>query len=162
MCGIGVTSLMDRMVIPAACIDLMADSRPAPGPFTLTSTSLTPRSAAFLAAVSAAIPAAKGVDFFDPLNPELPVDAHAIVLPSLSVMVTMVLLNVARMCATPLDTARASFFVFFTLLFLFSTVFWLRPFCFLSYDAYGFTGSLPRPRVGPCPLAADRQASPVP
>ena len=69
---------MDLIAIPAACIDRIADSLPAPGPFTTTSTSLRPLSAAFLAALSAAMPAANGVDFFEPLKPALPVDAHTV------------------------------------------------------------------------------------
>ena len=44
---------------------LIALSLPEPGPLTCTSTSLTPNSLAFLAALSAATPAANGVDFFE-------------------------------------------------------------------------------------------------
>src|ERR1700736_2001273 len=60
-----------------------------------------PWSIALRATASAAICAANGVDFFDPLNPRLPADAHAIVEPVLSVIVTIVLLNDEWMCATP-------------------------------------------------------------
>ena len=52
---------------------------------------------ALLAADSAVVCAAKGVDFFAPLNPSAPADAHEIVLPMRSVMVTIVLLKVAWM-----------------------------------------------------------------
>src|SRR3712207_8538018 len=63
------------------------------------------------AACSAATVAAKGVDFFEPLNPALPDDPHATVFPRMSVMVIVVLLNVALMCATPsASTTRFAFF----------------------------------------------------
>ena len=45
--------------------------------------------------------AANGVDFFEPLNPALPADPHASVLPRMSVIVISRLLNVAEMWATP-------------------------------------------------------------
>ena len=53
------------------------------------------------AACSAAIWAAKGVDLREPLKPTLPADAHERTLPSWSVIVTIVLLKVLLMCATP-------------------------------------------------------------
>ena len=71
----------------------MAVSRPEPGPRTKTETCLTPASIARLAADSAAIDAAKGVPFFVPLNPQEPAEAHTIVLPRSSVMLTIVLLK---------------------------------------------------------------------
>ena len=40
----------------------------------------------------------------DPLNPTAPDDAHAITLPSVSVIDTIVLLNELLMCTTPVDT----------------------------------------------------------
>ena len=80
---------------------LIAVSRPEPGPFTTTSTFLTPCSIALRAACSAAICAAKGVDLREPLNPTFPDDAQARVFPALSVKVTIVLLNELFMCATP-------------------------------------------------------------
>jgi hypothetical protein len=106
-------------------MERIADSLPEPGPLTKTSTSFTPRSSAFFAALSAAMPAAKGVDFFEPLKPELPVDAHVSVLPSLSVMVTMVLLNDASMWAMPLVTVRNNFLLFLAFGFFCSTYFFL-------------------------------------
>src|ERR1700752_4749148 len=60
-----------------------------------------PCSEAFLAASSAAICAAYGVDLREPLKPMVPADDQAIALPCASVMVIMVLLNVALTCATP-------------------------------------------------------------
>ena len=60
-----------------------------------------PCSCAFCPALSAAIWAAYGVDLRDPLKPRLPADAQAMVLPWSSVMVMIVLLNVALTWATP-------------------------------------------------------------
>ena len=83
------------IVIPTACRALRADSRPDPGPETLTSRVFTPCSAALRPASSAAICAAYGVDLREPLNPIMPAEDHEIVLPWASVMVIMVLLNEA-------------------------------------------------------------------
>src|SRR5215213_1758224 len=99
--GTGVTSLMPDTSMPEFWRERMAVSRPEPGPLTSTSTLRMPCSMAVRAAFSAAIWAAKGVDLRDPLKPTLPADAHEITLPSVSVMVTMVLLNELLMCATP-------------------------------------------------------------
>ena len=74
---------------------LTAESLPGPGPFTKTSRLFNPKAVAFCPAFSAAICAAKGVLFRDPLKPEPPEVAHASVLPCLSVIVTIVLLNEA-------------------------------------------------------------------
>ena len=52
-------------------------------------------------AASAAICAANGVDLRDPLNPTVPAEAHEITAPAGSVIVTMVLLNVLLMWASP-------------------------------------------------------------
>jgi hypothetical protein len=49
---------------------------------------------AFLAALSAALWAAKGVLFLAPLNPCVPAEAQVITFPDLSDRVTIVLLNV--------------------------------------------------------------------
>ena len=54
--------------------------------------------------------AANGVLFLDPLNPEPPAVAHDKVLPALSVIVTIVLLKEAWICAIPSVTF---FFIFF-------------------------------------------------
>src|SRR3954454_8724396 len=79
----------------------MADSRPLPGPCTRTWTLRRPRFIASRPQFSAATVAAKGVDFLEPLNPALPADPHARVLPFMSVMVMSRLLNVAEMWAMP-------------------------------------------------------------
>ena len=60
-----------------------------------------PCSIAALAAVSAAVCAAKGVDFLEPRKPISPALAQDTALPCVSVMVTMVLLNVDWICAAP-------------------------------------------------------------
>src|SRR6201995_1914999 len=60
-----------------------------------------PCSSAFLETSSAATCAAYGVDLRDPLNPIVPADDQAMVLPCASVMVIMVLLNVEATRATP-------------------------------------------------------------
>src|SRR4051812_27609770 len=77
-----------------------ACSRPAPGPLTLTSISIMPDFRASEAAFSAARPAANGVLLRAPLNPTVPADAHDSVSPLVSVIVIIVLLNVALMYAT--------------------------------------------------------------
>src|ERR1700761_8980933 len=77
-----------------------------------------PCSIALRATVSAAICAANGVDFFEPLNPRLPALAQAIVDPVLSVIVTIVLLNDEGMCATPEPTFLNSRFFLVLVCFL--------------------------------------------
>ena len=81
MCGIGVTSLIIVTSSPDACNARIAASLPEPGPFTNTSTERSPCSIAAFAAVSAAICAANGVDFLEPLNPNCPALAHEITFP---------------------------------------------------------------------------------
>src|SRR3954454_13739963 len=94
----------------ACCGWMIALWRPAPGPFTLTSIFISPLLRGALAAFSAARQAAKGVLLRAPLNPTVPADAHEIVSPLVSVIVTIVLLNVALMWATPLVTPLRIFF----------------------------------------------------
>src|SRR5512142_2997722 len=101
LCGIGVTSLIDLMSSPDAASARMADSRPAPGPLTFTSTLRTPCSCASCAAFWAATCAANGVPLREPLKPIRPALDHARMLPTGSEIATMVLLNVAAMEATP-------------------------------------------------------------
>src|SRR3954463_13002193 len=62
------------------------------------------------AAFSAARPAANGVLLRAPLKPTVPAEAHEIVSPLVSVMVTIVLLKVALMWATPRVTPLRIFF----------------------------------------------------
>ncbi len=59
----------------------MAESLPEPGPFTLTSIFLRPKSIAVLAAAAAACCAANGVFFLDPLKPSFPAVEEATTLP---------------------------------------------------------------------------------
>src|SRR4028119_1788821 len=86
-----------------------ADSRPGPGPFTITSKFLRPNSTAALPARSAATCAANGVLLRDPRKPEPPDVAQHKVLPWRSVIVMMVLLNDALTCAMPSDTVFLTF-----------------------------------------------------
>ena len=88
-----MTSLIRVMLRPVVARARIAASLPVPGPFTNTSSVFMPCSIAILAAVSAAICAAKGVDFLEPLKPSSPAEAHEIVFPATSVIVTIVLLN---------------------------------------------------------------------
>ncbi len=88
---------MDAICKPAVASACIADSLPAPGPCTLTCTLLTPKLKASRAQFSAATAAAKEVDFFDPLKPDLPAEPQTMVFPFMSVMVIKVLLNVAVM-----------------------------------------------------------------
>src|SRR5215468_8239391 len=67
-----------------------------------------PTALAALPALSAACVAANGVPFRDPLNPIPPALDHATTLPSVSVIVTVVLLNEAWICASPWWTTRFS------------------------------------------------------
>src|SRR4029079_4975022 len=87
----------------------MALSRPEPGPLTFTSTSLTPYLVAVAAAVSAARWAANGVLLRLPLNPTVPDEAQHNASPLGSVIVTVVLLNVALICTTARLTLRRVF-----------------------------------------------------
>src|SRR5712671_3534299 len=94
---------------PEAWSAVIALSRPEPGPLTLTSTSLTPYFVAVAAAVSAARCAANGVLLRLPLNPTVPDEAQQSASPLGSVIVTVVLLNVALMCTTARLTLRRVF-----------------------------------------------------
>src|SRR3954470_13354925 len=89
---------------PIAPRDRIAVSRPEPGPFTKTSIFFMPWSIARRPAASAAICAANGVDFREPLKPTVPAEAHEITPPVGSVIVTIVLLNVLLMWASPCAT----------------------------------------------------------
>ena len=87
-------SLIDKILNPLACNALKAVSLPDPGPFTSTDKVFIPYSKALDAAESAAICAAYGVDFLDPLKPFCPADAHEITFPFVSAIDIIVLLNV--------------------------------------------------------------------
>src|SRR4051795_7461861 len=91
---------------PDAWMAVIALSRPEPGPLTLTSTSLTPYLVAVAAAVSAARWAANGVLLRLPLKPTVPDEAQQRASPLGSVIVTVVLLNVALMWTTARLTLR--------------------------------------------------------
>src|SRR6185295_8460606 len=112
LCGIGVTSLMDLISTPAACKARMADSRPEPGPLTRMSRERRPESLATVAAADAACWAAKGVPLRDPLKPSVPALDQVTTCPSMSVMVTCVLLKEAWMWAMPWTTCFFSFLAF--------------------------------------------------
>ena len=81
MCGSGVTSVILFIRNPQPFKALIEDSLPAPGPLTLTSTFTIPMSFAIVPALSAAICAAKGVLFLEPLNPDPPDVAQQTALP---------------------------------------------------------------------------------
>src|SRR5262245_42629286 len=97
--------------MPAAWIARIADSRPAPGPFTYTATWRTPCSVALRAQFSAATCAANGVDLREPLKPDAPDVAQHSAAPPGSVIVMIVLLNVDWMWAMPDWTFFLTFFL---------------------------------------------------
>ena len=101
--GNGVTSVILLIFKPHEFNDLIADSLPPPGPLTFTSKFIIPNSFAALPAFSAAIWAAKGVLFLEPRKPEPPEVAQHTALPCLSVIVMIVLLNDACICAIPVS-----------------------------------------------------------
>src|SRR5437868_7515525 len=94
---------------PSAFRARTADSRPGPGPLIRTSRFLTPHSCAARPADSAATCAANGVDLREPLKPAPPDVAHDNALPWRSVIVMIVLLKDAWMCAIPSDTFFLTF-----------------------------------------------------
>src|SRR5262245_20888397 len=106
LCGSGVTSSIALIIRPDCWSAVTADSRPDPGPLIRTSTSFRPNFEAFSAHVSAARWAANGVLLRLPLKPTVPAEAVQSVSPLVSVMVMIVLLNVAWMWATPRLTFR--------------------------------------------------------
>ena len=94
MCGIGVVSLIDKILNPLDWRERKAVSRPEPGPLTWTVSVLNPCSKAFAPASSAATCAAYGVDFLDPLKPLAPAEDQDTTLPLSSAIDIIVLLNV--------------------------------------------------------------------
>src|SRR5580704_2122654 len=161
LCGIGVRSLMERTSSPAVDRARTADSRPAPGPLTATSTVRRPDSFALFAAVRDACCAAKGVPLRDPRKPNEPELDHEITLPMGSVIVMMVLLNDACTWTRPIGTLRFSFFLnaFFLVVFAgaFAMLCLSRRFLLISDRATPRT--LASACVGVRALAAHRQAS---
>src|SRR5579884_1588792 len=165
---------MERTSMPAAESARMADSRPEPGPDTRTSTVRTPWSRAMLAAFIAACCAANGVPLREPRKPSEPELFHDTVLPLPSEMVTMVLLNEARMCTNPWGTFLRSFFLNFLVLpfaapaaaacafAIFTISYGL---ClgrsFLLVGNRTLARSLTRARIGVRSLAANRQIATV-
>src|SRR5690606_3317293 len=105
-----------------------ADSRPGPGPLTSTSRFFKPYSFAASPARSAATCAANGVLLREPRKPEPPEVAHANALPWRSVIVTMVLLKDAWMCAMPSTTVFLTFFLVVVLLLGFAIAIFLLNF----------------------------------
>ena len=103
--------MIDLTSMPDAWRARIADSRPAPGPLTRTSTERSPESFAPLPAFCAATWAAKGVPFLEPLKPIRPAEDHERRFPSGSAIEMIVLLKVAWMWATPWGTRRRSFFL---------------------------------------------------
>src|SRR6476646_2629448 len=95
--------------MPSAFNARTALSRPGPGPLMRTSRFFTPHSRAARPAASAATCAAKGVDLREPLKPAPPDVAHDRALPWRSVMVMIVLLKDAWMCAIPSVTFFLTF-----------------------------------------------------
>src|SRR6187402_1038249 len=108
LCGIGVTSRIERTSRPAVCSARIADSRPEPGPLTRTSHERIPKVLAALVALSAAWVAANGVPLREPLKPIAPALDHDTTAPSASVIVISVLLNEACTCTNPWCTTRFS------------------------------------------------------
>src|SRR6185312_16318743 len=109
---------------------------------------------AFLPASSAATCAAYGVDLREPLKPIMPADDQEIALPCVSVIVMIVLLNVAATCATPTTIFFFSFLRARPAPF-FSAAILLRHFLFAGDR---FRRAFARARVGVRALAADRKA----
>src|SRR5262245_56589125 len=107
----GVTSRIMVTLMPAAWIARIADSRPAPGPFTYTATWRTPCSVALRAQLSAATCAAYGVDLREPLAPVLPEVDQRSAAPPGSVRVMIALLTVDWMWAMPDWTFFLTFFL---------------------------------------------------
>ena len=140
--------MIDLTSSPEACRARMADSRPAPGPLTSTSTERIPTSFTLPPAFCAATWAAKGVPLREPLNPIRPADDQERRLPSGSAIETIVLLKVAWMCATPWGTLRFSFFLppFLSFFYAFAIACLLAP---SPYFLVAFFLPATAPRRGP-------------
>src|SRR5881392_195463 len=145
LCGMGVTSVIALTSRPAAWSERIACSRPAPGPFTYTSTWRMPCSIARRAAPSAESAAAYGVLLREPLKPATPADPQLTTAPVGSVIVMIVLLNVAWMWTCPAGTFLRSRRRDLTA-FLRSGIPWQVPRCFLRRY---FLRRTPTVRFGP-------------
>jgi len=145
LCGSGVTSSIETIRNPACCSAEMADSRPEPGPLTLTSISRTPLRIAVFAHLWAACCAANGVLLREPLNPTQPAEPEQIVSPSKSVIVINVLLNVAFIHTIALTTFLFTFrFAAFAIIKQILKITKLSPQAAkLNYDRCSFTPFLP-------------------
>lgn len=95
LCGMGVMSRINLTRRPASCNPRMAVSRPGPAPFTMTRACCIPCVIDCLAAVPAAVLAAKGVPFLAPRKPQAPAEDQEITSPRNVVMVMIVLLKLA-------------------------------------------------------------------
>src|SRR4029450_5808097 len=145
LCGTGVTSVMLEIFMPSAFRARTADSRPGPGPLMRTSRFFTPPSGAARPAASAATCAANGVDLREPLKPAPPDVAHDSALPWRSVIVMIVLLKDAWMCAIPSVT------FFLTFLRALATVAFCDGCCAIFYvpSIYALVTPLARATVRP-------------
>ena len=106
LCGSGVTSSIDLIFKPAACSAVIATFAPAPRPFHLHVDFLHAELDRLLGHLLGRHGPAKGVLLRLPLKPLVPALAQQSVSPLVSVMVIIVLLNVALMSATPTVTLR--------------------------------------------------------
>src|SRR5436190_143489 len=108
LCGIGVTSRIDRTSRPAVCSARIADSRPEPGPLTSTSHERMPNVLAALVALSAAWVAANGVPLREPLKPIAPAGASVALgaLPAERQVAAMPAAAIAANFTQPLDLHR--------------------------------------------------------
>src|SRR5262245_42518561 len=120
-----------------------------------TSRVFTPHACASAPARPAATCAAKGVLLREPLKPLLPHVAHASVLPWRSVIVTMVLLKEACMCAIPSATFFLTFLRTRVLAFAMASS-WLSWSDRLEDLHRRLARALARARVGARALAAHR------
>ena len=96
-------SFINKISKPQPCNARIAVSLPLPGPHITTSAWRMPESKAWEATFSATDCAANGVLFLAPLKPHAPAEDQNKVLPCLSVILTIVLLNVDRICTNPVD-----------------------------------------------------------
>lgn len=129
LCGKGVTSRIMVTSMPEVVIDLMAASRPEPGPFTNTSTLFKPASAAVFAASVADTWAAYGVFFLEPRKPDFPAEDQDITCPAMLVKETKMLLKLALIKALPSAST-------FTIRFF--TIFFFVAFAISQIDKYNY------------------------